>query len=439
MAASIWDRLTPKQRVERAKRLAKNPNTRASIPTKYLKGFAGADKLRAQRALNQRLNQPIFRGASMTNRDLARQAKALTEVAYGPQRRALSQQLQQIANLRQAVPGWFDQYRQTLENLRAQTQASSQALADQVRQLQAGNDRNVGQEQVELLRQQAATAGTQIDPSLVERAVQAAAVRSGLLGDAAAQIQGRGQADATYLGTLAALSQQRQASELARIAAQQMGLLGQQRDLEREAGMYDVQQRERISDREWQRMMEKLVFQADVSQNQAKLTAQRESDRRKAREEGQRINKWGYTNDEWRRMTPAQREAIIARQRSYGRSSGKSGGSGRSSGGGGGLGVSERNKRREGTNNLLAIAQWVRDLQTGPNRQRNRAGIINWAKSKHPKGIGAPGNRVLLDAAIDLAVHGRIREPSRSRVRAIGLDPAAIEKTWPSRKKKGKR
>lgn len=430
--------MKPKARQRRVRKLARNPDTRASIPLEYLRGFAGADELRAERRKNARLNSPVVPGSQMSVRDLAHEAASQTRVQYGPQERALAAQSQQVANTQAAIPGWFDQYRAAVAQLGQQTGQTYQNANQQIAALQAPTTADTGTDQAKLLQQALAVQGGQVDPAVTQQAQQAAAINNQLVAADGGVLAAQGASAQQRLGELGVNSYLGQNEELLRQAAVMQGILGDKQSLSREEGAFNQAARGDILDREQKSVLERAAFgldtkkaKTDAALSRQKLrqdaqdkAAARRADRRK---EAQTVNQWGFANKEWRSKTEADRQRIIRQQKRAGM---KPGSTGARTGAKDKPTAGERQKARQGVNNTVAVAQYVKDLQTGPNRQRDRQGIIRHAQQAHPDDIGSPGNRVLLDAAIDLVAHGHIRPKSRRRLKAAGIDPDKVEKAW---------
>lgn len=165
------------QRDARIKQLLANPGTRKLVPTADLPA-----EMRAKRALNQRLAQPIVPGSSTTQRDLAHQREAAVNLQYGPNAVGASQ-------LREKETGdWYDGYLAEIAKHAGNVQGFGQQAQDQI----AG-----------LTNIQGPTDAQPQDAQNQGIAAQAAAVRSALLGGLKTKIQGQATAANTYADTLA--------------------------------------------------------------------------------------------------------------------------------------------------------------------------------------------------------------------------------------------
>src|SRR3954465_14357453 len=100
--------MTSTERAARIKALIASHNTSA-IPDKYLPA-----KQAGQRNLNARLDAPVVPGSGLSNRDLAHEATAATQLQYGPAQQALNTQIGSNLNQPRVTGGYYDQWRQIL-------------------------------------------------------------------------------------------------------------------------------------------------------------------------------------------------------------------------------------------------------------------------------------------------------------------------------------
>lgn len=266
-----WDKLTPRQRQQRAQRLAQNPSTRASVPDAYLRGFAGADKLRAERAKNTRLNAPVTPGSGMSVRDLIREAQAQTTVKYGPAQRALEQQKQQSSATQQQIPQWFQEYRDAVSGAQTQTQQAYGQANQQLVALQGQTAQHQGQEQLTQLQSDAANRGASVDPKLAQQAAQAAQVRQAMIGSQGGALAAQGAAQQGYLTNTGLASRKGQAEQMLRELATFGKLQDEERGLAGEMGAYNVAARQDIGDREQKSALERMVIAAETQQKNEAL------------------------------------------------------------------------------------------------------------------------------------------------------------------------
>jgi hypothetical protein len=177
------------------------PGLRSKLPAKYL-----TRAQRQQRTMNTRLAAPITAGSSITERDLAHQADAATNVQYGPQEAALRQQLGVAQTRQRDTGGFYDQYIAQLAANRKAISDQQQATQAQLGQISAGITGLAGTEGAALQQQanqRAAGQGVAQAGDLSSMASNAAATRQALVGSYQAQQAQQGAAANQYAGTLA--------------------------------------------------------------------------------------------------------------------------------------------------------------------------------------------------------------------------------------------
>ena len=171
----------------RVKKLAKNPGTRSTIPTRLL-----PQQYRGEREKNARLNSPVAPGSALTNRQLGRDTKSYMTQKYGQGDVVERQGIATQEGINRDTTGWYQQY---LQDLRTHA-ANVNTFADQnVQQTQAagtGIANAAGQ----------ALAG-QRDPISQGINAQAADTRARYAGSFAGQASAVGTANKTYASTVA--------------------------------------------------------------------------------------------------------------------------------------------------------------------------------------------------------------------------------------------
>lgn len=201
------------------KRLAKwraSPGLRSKLPDEVL--------TREQR-LQRRLHRPVFDGGP-TGFDVARGARTATDLAYGGQRQALREERTQVAAQRMRNAGWWDQYQNMLRSQVGSVQANPTVSPNVLGQYGARPD--------------AGTVGVQQGAQGAQAAL--ASLANGLL---QAQAQ---------------TATQRKMESLAGFDAKELALTRKSGDLEREAGLFKQQQREKIVGDAWQKLLEGKAF-----------------------------------------------------------------------------------------------------------------------------------------------------------------------------------
>lgn len=135
----------------RVKKLAKDPGTRSTIPTRLL-----PQQYRGEREKNARLNAPVAPGSALTNRQLGRDTKSYMTQKYAQGDQAERQGIATQEGINRDTTGWYDKYLQDLrahsanvntfadQNV-AQTQAAGTGIASAAQQALAGQRDPVSQ------------------------------------------------------------------------------------------------------------------------------------------------------------------------------------------------------------------------------------------------------------------------------------------------------
>lgn len=294
-------------RTARYRRLSGDPRTRAAVPSQYL-----SSEHRREREMNARLNAPVGAGSSVTNRDVAREARADANVRYGQSEAELRNQYARSVMQQQRLPQYMDAYRAQLNQAKTQAQQAYAQAAQNARGLAGAVSNTAGDAQmVQQMQAEAAQRGGSVDPNALNTAVQAAAVRQagGNSLGALADVQGANTGvmydrDIATTGLRLIEELTREAGEQNRVNRSKVQLLG-------EKGEYEAGQRSKIRERERAAGLENLVFAADQQKAQLDASA-------KAQAADSEVNQWGYTAKEWRALSTSQRESIIKKQKGYG-------------------------------------------------------------------------------------------------------------------------
>ncbi len=307
------------------KRVLANPGLRSKLSVASLQKYAPAQA--KQRALSQRLAQPIAPGSSITERDLAHEAQAAQTVRYAPQERELGQQIGVAQQTERDTGSFYDQYQQALQQHSANIAAYQAGAQQGMQQAMAGITGLAGTQAAQLQQQQNAGAAQQgVAPAgdLTSMANQAAATRQAL--GASFQVQGLQQNQAT----------QNFASNLANVVAptQKLGALAQARgrtrdlqqkkaDLATEEGAFNQQFR---SDRRGEEFKNQLAMgalnlnaqkaQTDADAKAATAAANTPAAKAAATSataSASTAAKYGYTAHQWAMLGPTRRQQIIAK------------------------------------------------------------------------------------------------------------------------------
>ncbi len=246
------------------------------LRSKYLKGSLEKYLTPAQkktRAVNVRLSAPIAPGSSTTERDLAHEAQAATTVRYGPQDRAIAQQLGVAQQTQQDTGTFYDQYRAALQQHAAQVQAY-QAGAQQALQQTAAGITGLGSQEALQMQTQANQAAAQqgIAPAgdLSQLANAAMATRQGVMGSFQGQQALTGAATNTYADTQAnVVAPGQKLSALAQAAGRTRDVRQKQADLATEKGAYNQQFRQERRQDEFKNQLAVQTLGANVAQDQA--------------------------------------------------------------------------------------------------------------------------------------------------------------------------
>jgi hypothetical protein len=310
-------KMDPAARAKRIAQLASNPGTRSAIPTKYLPA-----QYRGKRELNDRLNAPVVQGSSLTNREVAHQARTAADVQYGGALTAQQQTVAQQQQLGKDMAGWFDEYRKGLQQSQANTQQIGDNTTSKIGQL-AGAFSAPN------------TAGFSAENA--DDATKAAAVRKAILSNSGAVATAQSGAANQYANTLAnvvAPTQKLQArSEQAGKVQQALEALT---GLNKEKGQYEQQQRGSIASDEAKNVLAAQTLGLDTAKTKAQIALQtaqtgetarhnkasekntRTAAERQAQAEAGKVNSYGYTNAAWAAMSTEERRKVIKESKSSG-------------------------------------------------------------------------------------------------------------------------
>jgi hypothetical protein len=294
----------------RVRKLRQDPGNRSKLDLKDL-----TPEQQRQRLLNQRLDSPIVDGSSMTQRDLARTRESVLQQSYGPQEAQIKDQLARGEQRNRDTAGWYDLYRQQLaqaaQNQQANAMAANQALTG--------------------LTQVAGQIGTGVAPGAsqgnVTDAQNSAAIRQQLLAGFGALTANTGRNQANYAETLAnvvAPGQKLQA-QVAGVREQE-GVRGKQTDLLRERAAAGLKFEQDVKADEAKSVLAQQALGLDVAKTQASIADQAADNARADQElevkknkpvtgygpKGSGLNKFGYSYDEWEKLSEAEKSKIRA-------------------------------------------------------------------------------------------------------------------------------
>ena len=260
---------------QRIAALRANPGTRAKLPLSAL-----TPAQRQQRLLNQRLNQPVVPGSTLTNRALAREGKAAVQVRYGPQDA-------QLSGLARDTPGLYDQYlaelaqhQRNVANLAAGQTAANQALTGTLRADPQAAQVAAQQAQDAQARGAAPSAQNATDEQ------NAAAQRQAMFASFAAQLANQGSANAGYADTLARVVGPGQKLQATAGAGQKLA------DLKGQEGAYRDQYQAQAVQGEVKNLLAQQALGVNETKAAATITNQQQSQARargRARRDAQRL------------------------------------------------------------------------------------------------------------------------------------------------------
>ena len=171
----------------RVKKLAKDPGTRSTIPTRLL-----PQSYRAEREKNARLNAPVAPGSGLTNRQLGRDTKSYMTQKYGQGDLAERQGIATQEGVNRDTTGWYDKYLQDLRTHAANVNSFADQNVQQAQGVAQGIQR-IGQQAL----------GGQTDPVSQGLNAAAADTRARYAGSFAGQASAVGTANKNYASTVA--------------------------------------------------------------------------------------------------------------------------------------------------------------------------------------------------------------------------------------------
>lgn len=289
--------------------LAADPATRPKVPDRILRRVnPEAFKQRQQNRFNA---APVTPGSSMTNRELGRVTDAAVGEKYGYADEQMRQQYEHSRATEQQIPGWFDYYRQQVQDLAAADATARQAATGQIAglggTLAAAASRAATADQT-AMAQDAAIRGAALDPQAAVRAQQAAQINTADLGTLAALQVGLGANQGTYWRGQEGVSEQAKVQRLLEELAYRRTLDKDAEQLAREKGDFATTYRTGRIDSEHTKAMERAAFglkKADAAADAANATRQERRERQKYRTDF--MAKHGVPPDVYRAMTPEQR------------------------------------------------------------------------------------------------------------------------------------
>ena len=318
------------QRLAASPALVKKYQSDPGLRSKYLKGSLEKYLTPAQkktRAVNVRLNAPIAPGSSTTERDLAHEAQAATTVRYGPQDRALAEQLGIAQQTQQDTGQLYDQYRQALQQHTAQIQAY-QAGAQQALQQTAQGITGLGSQEALQMQTQANQAAAQqgVAPAgdLSALANAAMATRQGVMGSFQGQQALTGAAVNQYADAQAnVVAPGQKLSALAQAAGRTRDIRQKQADLATEKGAYNETFRDTRRQDEFKNQLALGALNLNTTKaaaDAASNTPEAKAATTAATTAASTASKYGYTPHQWALLGPKGRQRVINASKAQSRS-----------------------------------------------------------------------------------------------------------------------
>lgn len=305
------------------------PGQRATIPDDVLRRLSPS--LYQRRVRQRELASPFIEGSPLSLRDVLRERRAAEQLEFGPVeselQRALGAEQTRSQQQTQNIGNWFARYKEDLERAKASSvQPFQSGMADvQARSTasQAASDESLkaltAQMQTDAASRGQAFSGA---PSL--DAAQAEASRRSVADAMTALLQSQGASTGGYFDASKGVAGSAQVSEFLREQAQHTGALKdlelQRGEVAREKGAFRTEYLGKRRDEERTSVLENKAFGLDVAKAEQESEDEAADRREKRNAEGQKTNQWGYTNKEWRAMSPKKRQSIIRKQKASGRS-----------------------------------------------------------------------------------------------------------------------
>ena len=317
------------QRLAASPALVKKYQNDPGLRSKYLKG--GLEKYltpaqKKTRAVNVRLNAPIAPGSSTTERDLAHEAEAATTVRYGPQDRALAQQLGVAQQTQQDTGSFYDQYRQALQQ-HAQNVQLYQAGAQQALQQTAQGITGLGNQEALQMQQQAGQGAAQqgvggSTGDLAALANAAMATRQGVMGTFQSEQALTGAAVNNYADTQAnVVAPGQKLSALAQAAGRTRDVRQKQTDLATEKGAFNQQFRDTRRQDEFKNQLAMGALNLNASKAATDAAAKDPTTQAAvagAKSSATTAAKYGYTAHQWAMLGPNGRQRVINASKAQG-------------------------------------------------------------------------------------------------------------------------
>lgn len=272
-------------------------------PQQLAKAVRKKNQAAQQQAQSTAMNSPAAFTAPLSYGQALQEGGRVADLTYGPQ-------IAQVQLQQRQTPAWFDQYRASLltpQQVQAQYQPTIQAVQQNAAQTAQ------------------ATPGLDPNSQAGQADAAAAKAREALVNLGAATLGAQSQADTTYYQGRQGVANAAQQGVNAQLSSQLGSLQGQrgaavaqyvgeQRQNERQYGLN--QQHQAVENAAFGVKAQEAQTKAQIDRAKIRQTAKQ--NRQKAREKGQEVNKYGYTNEQWGRFSPSHRQRIMRQQDSTG-------------------------------------------------------------------------------------------------------------------------
>lgn len=401
------------------KRALADPGLRSKLADRFL-----SPAQRQQRATTARLNAPAVPGSSLTNRDVARQANNASTVRYAGAEGQLGQQLTDARQNLTNQGSYYDQYKADLAQHQANVAGYQQGAVDAISHLAPA---------LAGIAPQGQGAQGTVDQ-------QALAVRQALANNFAANAATGQAANNTYADTLTnVVAPAAKLGALSRAQSSIDAVRGKQGDLAREKGAFNQSTRDQIVSDEGKNVLARQTLGLNAQKaafDQATTTARIQETTRhdkaaeantaagqqqqQANQDGS-VNKYGYTNAQWKTMTVQQRQKVIKDFKA------KGGKTGANSGGPEWL---TNEQMGAGLTQLVKLKGFAQKAKTGqpfvPGHKPQGAMSRQQAAQKIYASAPSLKDPVLLSAALDAVYDGHISSATVKRLIDAGYKPSRV-------------
>jgi len=316
----------------------KNPGLRSKLPSSMLTPAQRGQRrfntkqagIRTKRQAKRRaLKQPVVPGSTLTKGQLNKETQAELDVAYGPLESQQSQQTQEAQNFQRDIGGYYDQYLRQIAQQAANVRQIG-AEANQAMQGLQGGITGLATQDLRDIQAPAnadAAARGQVAGNQAPLASSAAAVRQGILGSQGTELANQNASASRYADTLAnvvgpgqklqAVAQAggrvRQARQKQADTARERGAAGQKyRSGRRQEETKNVLAQQTLGGNLADKAADNAAAEAARKETKRSHKANERLSQRRINAQGQKVNKYGYTEKDWRKMSTGERRKIIA-------------------------------------------------------------------------------------------------------------------------------